>query len=134
MLGEKSWVLRMPPVLSTTGRMGKPPKPGFQPNPWAYPYPHPMRGISFASLPSGSEQARQPVVGSHFPQLQEGPNKALPELLAWPPVSVYWSRKAEDPGRYQGAARQSRGGPGGLLEVACLLSKWHSLILSVPST
>ena len=41
-VGRKNSILRMPPAHSPTKRVGKPPKPLLQPNPWTQPYPHPI--------------------------------------------------------------------------------------------
>ena len=35
---SKIRVLHMPPANSTTKRVGRPPKPPFQPDPWTHPY------------------------------------------------------------------------------------------------
>ena len=71
-VGSKSRVLCMCPAHTTTKGVGKPPKPRLQPDPWTHPYPHPIQGTS-SPPPSASEQAREPVVCSHSPLLQQGP-------------------------------------------------------------
>ena len=50
---SKIRVLHMPPANSTTKRVGRPPKPPFQPDPWTHPYP---LDKELAHIPSGASK------------------------------------------------------------------------------
>ena len=92
-VGSKSKVLRMPPAHTTTYGVGKHLSHPSGDTPTLTPYKEP------ACPCSGSEQTRESVVCSRSPLLQQGPNKALPEFLVWPPVNFYWLGKAKNAGR-----------------------------------
>ena len=71
---SKSRVLCMPLALTTTIGVGKTPKPPLQPKPWTHPYSHPIQETSSHLPPWG---AREPVIHSHSPLLQQGPQWSL---------------------------------------------------------
>ena len=60
------------PVPCTQHHQGvsRSPKPRLRPHPWTCPYPHPIQGTSSPFL---GKQAREPVVCSRSPLLQQGP-------------------------------------------------------------
>ena len=77
-VGSKSRILCMLPAGSTTKGMGKPPKPPLQTHPRAHLYLHPPIRNKVAPT-SGSKQGGEPITCSHYPMLQQGLHKALPE-------------------------------------------------------
>ena len=72
---SKSRILRLPPALNAGWGVGRPPKPPIQPSSEHIPT---LALYKEQALPrSGKEQAREPVVYSRSPLLQQGPQKSL---------------------------------------------------------
>ena len=82
----------MSPKHSTTRGAGKPPKPPLWPDPWACPYPHPVKGTSSPpTLGSTRETLFSPP-----PAASGGPVKPGRKFLSVL-VNSYWQRKARGP-------------------------------------
>ena len=80
------------PTHSTTKRMGRPPKPPLQTDPWTCPCPHSIRGTSSLLL---EEQTRETVIVLTSSCCSRGPSKSLPECSVWPLINFYWLRRQE---------------------------------------
>ena len=82
------------PALDPTKRVGKPPKPALQPDPWTHSYPHRTWETIWAHL---REQARAAAVCSCLLCCSSGPSKALPEFLVWLVINSCLLRKTKNP-------------------------------------